>query len=103
MEEKVIEFYEQNSATRAEGRRMVFPGSVVTILKSLLDAFTLVAKVHAGKERAVFKQNNPSKPHNTFWLGVVLRPLKKVRSQSKESISLVIRKSKTWGLGEAGV
>lgn len=54
--EEVFEFCARNSATRAEGRRMVVPDSVVTISKSFLDAFTLVAKAHAGKERALFKQ-----------------------------------------------
>lgn len=49
MEEEVIEFYEQNSAKRAEGSRMIVPGREVTVLKSFPDAFTLVAKARAGK------------------------------------------------------
>lgn len=86
---------------------MVVLGSVVTILKSFLDTFTLVARAHAREEKAVLKQSSPNKPHNTFWLSIALRPLKKGRPERKESISLVIiknkKKSKPWGLGETGV
>ena len=73
---------------------MVVPGSVVTILKSFLDAFTLVARAHAREEKAVLKQSSPNKPRNTFWLSIALRPLKKGRQQRKGNISAVIKKKK---------
>lgn len=62
---------------------MVVPGSVVTILKSFLDAFTLVARAHAREEKAVLKQSSPNKPHNTFWLSIALRPSKRAHNRGR--------------------
>lgn len=86
-----IEFYELNSATRAESRRMVVR-SMMWLLKSF-PLFTLVANAHPGEERAIRERVAQVNLVPFFCLRLLWDPSKS-RPQRRESISLMVKKGK---------
>lgn len=71
MGEDAIEFYEQNSAMRTKGKRMVVPGTMWLYWNpSWTPLFWCKCTSWGGG-------SGPPTPQNTFWFIIALRPFKK--------------------------